>query len=310
LLVALFLLAVGVIVALIVVFIRSCGSGPAQEVTVPAVVSMTVDDAERALNELNLGLRVVDSTFSDDRPAGTVLSQQPPSGSRVREGRVVGIVRSLGKQSLKVPNLLGNTLAYAQKQLVSARLSIGTVRKVHLKKHKQGEVVKQNPEPGKMFNSPVRVDLTVACTDADAAIPVPQLVGKPLYVAERLLRNANLTAHSVAYISSPLGEPGEVLSQSLEAGTPARLGTGLDLSVKVPEELIATAVHRFRFKFCLPSGLPGGELKLLTDDELGQGIAYRDEVEAGETVEQILSIQGRARIKVYFDGTLIREDTI
>jgi hypothetical protein len=78
----------------------------------------------------------------------------------------------------------------------------------------------------------------------------------------------------------------------------------------VPEELIATAVHRFRFKFCLPSGLPGGELKLLTDDELGQGIAYRDEVEAGETVEQILSIQGRARIKVYFDGTLIREDTI
>jgi len=310
LLVTLFFLAVGVIVVLTVVFVRSCGSGPAQEVTVPAVVSMMIEDAEHTLNELNLGLRVVDSTFSDDQPAGTVLRQQPPSGSRVREGRVVGVVRSLGKQSLKVPDLIGNTLADAQKQLASAKLSVGTVRKVYLKKRKQGEVVKQNPEPGKMFNSPVRVDLTVACTDADAAVPVPQLLGKPLYVAERLLRSANLTAHSVAYITSPLGEPGEVLSQSLEAGTPTQLGTGLDLRVKVPEELVASAVHRFRFKFRLPSGLPGGELKLVTHDELGQGVVYRDEVEAGETVEQILSVQGRAGIKVYFNGTLIREDTI
>lgn len=310
LLVALFFLAIGVIVVLTVVFVRSCGSGPAQEVTIPSVVSMTIEDAEYALNELNLGLRVVNSTFSDEHPAGTVLSQQPPSGSRVREGRVVGVVRSLGKQSLKVPDLIGKTLVDAQKQLALAKLSIGTVQKVHLKKRKQGEVVRQNPEAGKMFNSPVRVDLTVACTDADAAVPVPQLVGRPLYVAERLLRNANLTARSVSYVASPLGEPGEVLSQSLEAGTPTRLGTGVDLRVNVPEELITSAVHRFSFKFRLPSGLPSGELKVLTDDELGQGMVYRDEVEAGETVEQILSVQGKARIKVYFDGTLIREDMI
>jgi len=310
LLVTLFFLAIGVIVVLTVVFVRSCGSGPAVEVTVPSVISMTVEDAEHTLNKVNLGLRVVDSTFSDDKPAGTILSQQPLSGSRVREGRVVGVVRSLGKQSLKVPNLIGSTLADAQKQLALAKLSVGTVRKVYIKKRKQGVVVKQNPEPGKMFNSPVRVDLTIAFTDTDATVPVPQLVGKPLYVAERLLRSANITARSVAYITSPLGEPGEVLSQSLEAGASAQLGSGLDLTVKVPDELVATAVHRFRFRFRLPSGLPGGELKLVTVDELGQGLAYRDEVEAGETVEQILSVQGKARIMVYFDGTLIREDTI
>ncbi len=310
LLVTLFFLAVGVIAVLAVVFVRACGSVPAQEITVPAVVSMTVEDAEHALNELNLGLRVVDSTFSNDQPAGTVLSQQPPSGSRVREGRVVGVVRSLGKQNLKVPDLIGSTLADAQKRLGLAKLSVGTVEKVYLKKRKQGEVVKQNPEPGKMFTSPVRVDLTVACTDANCTVLVPQVVGRPLYVAERLLRSANLAARNVAYVASPLGEPAEVLSQSLEAGTSAQLGTGVDLTVSVPEELVASAVHRFRFKFRLPSGLPGGELKLVTHDELGQGVAYRDEVEAGETVEQILSVQGRARIKVYFDGTLIREDTI
>ncbi|MCD6283531.1 PASTA domain-containing protein [bacterium] len=309
-LVTLFLLALGVIVVLAVVFVRSCGSGAAQEVTVPSVLSMTVEDAERALNELNLGLRVVDSTFSDEQPAGVVLRQQPPSGSRVREGRVVGVVRSLGKQSLKVPDLVGSTLADAQKKLSLSKLSVGTVQKVYLKKRRQGVVVKQNPEPGKMFNSPVRVDLTVACTDADYAIPVPQVVGRPLYVAERLLRNSNLAVRNVAYIASPQGEPGEVISQSLEAGTSARFGAGVDLTVSVPRELAEGAVHRFRFKFRLPSGLPGGELKLVAHDELGQAVVYRDEVEAGETVEQILVVQGRASIMVYFNGTLIREDTI
>ena len=125
LLVALFFVAVGIVVVLAIVFIRSCGSGPAQEVTVPAVVSLAVEEAEHKLNELNLGLRVVDSTFSNEEPAGAVIKQQPPAGSRVREGRIIEVVRSLGKQSLITPDLIGTSLVEAQRKLASAKLPVG-----------------------------------------------------------------------------------------------------------------------------------------------------------------------------------------
>jgi serine/threonine-protein kinase len=310
LLVTLFLLAIALVLVLAVVFIRSCGSGPAQEVTVPAIASMPVEEAEHVLNQLNLGLRVVDSTFSDEEAAGTVIKQQPPAGSHVREGRIVEIVRSLGKQSLKVPDLSGSTLEDAQRKLASAKLHLGTVKKVYLKKHRQGEVIRQNPRAGEMFNSPVKVDLTVACPDADYSVAVPVLAGRALYVAERLLHNANLTVRRVSYISSPLNEPGQVLTQSLEAGTTAQPGAGLELTVSAPGDLLSRAVHHFQFRFRLPSSLPAGELKLVTQDELGQSVVYRDRIEPGETVEQILIVQGKASIRVYFDGRLIREDTI
>ncbi len=310
LLVALFFVAVGIVVVLAIVFIRSCGSGPAQEVTVPAVVSLAVEEAEHKLNELNLGLRVVDSTFSNEEPAGAVIKQQPPAGSRVREGRIIEVVRSLGKQSLITPDLIGTSLVEAQRKLASAKLPVGTVKKVHLRKYKRGEVIRQNPQPGEVFNSPVKVDLTVACADPECSVSVPLLVGQSLYVAERMLHNADLIVSSVNYMSSPVGEPGQVLEQSPEAGTSAQPGAGLDLTVNVPGELLSRAVHHFQFRFRLPSSLPGGELKLVTRDELGQSVVFRDKIETGETVEQILSVQGKAIIQVYFEGKLIREDKI
>jgi hypothetical protein len=124
------------------------------------------------------------------------------------------------------------------------------------------------------------------------------------------LRNANLIIRSVNYVSSPVNEPAQILTQSLEAGTSAVPGTGLDLTVCVPSDLLSRAVHHFQFRFRLPSSLPTGELKLVTQDELGKSVVFHDKIEAGETVEQILSVQGKASIEVYFEDRLVREDTI
>src|SRR4030065_1323714 len=87
LVVVLFLVALVLVVYLAIVLVRSFSSGASPEVAVPNIVGMTQEEAERTLNEVNLGLQVVESAFSENAPAGTVISQLTPPGSRVRENR-------------------------------------------------------------------------------------------------------------------------------------------------------------------------------------------------------------------------------
>ncbi|OGK10685.1 MAG: hypothetical protein A2Y63_02920 [Candidatus Riflebacteria bacterium RBG_13_59_9] len=308
LIVVLSLVAVVLVVYLAIVLVRSFSSGASPEVAVPNIVGMTQEEAERTLNEVNLGLQVVESAFSENAPAGTVISQLTPPGSRVRENRRIRVIRSLGKPNLKVPNLIGTSFESAQKNIAEAGLSLGKVKKLYLKKFKLGEVTTQDPEPNRVFTSPVKIDLTIACADTEYTVTVPSTVGKPLYVAEKLFHNANLSIRSVSYQTSPLGSPGEVLSQMPEPGTSAEPGSGVTLTVKIPEDFAQATACNFRFRFRLPSSLPGGTLKLEIEDKLGKADIHPDEVAPGEIIEQLLTVQGNAIIRVYLDGHLIRED--
>jgi beta-lactam-binding protein with PASTA domain len=227
----------------------------------------------------------------------------------VRENKQVQVVRSLGKPSLKVPKVIGLGFDNAQKRIAEAGLTLGTVTKVYTKKYNSGNVITQNPEPDKVFTSGVKVDLTIAYADADAKVTVPDLMGKDLATAERMLFNLNLTVKGVQYQASS-NAAGEVLSQKPEAGTEAAPGSGLQLTVAISDDMAKATASDFRFTFRLPPALPAGTLKLEVQDDLGKQVVYQDEVEAGVSIEQTLRVQGHASIRVYLDGTLIREDKI
>jgi beta-lactam-binding protein with PASTA domain len=307
--VSLVVIAAALVIYLIAVVVRSFGTGAAPEATVPNVIGLNLDDAERKLNEVNLGLREVESAPSDKYPVGTIVSQIPIAGSVVRENKQVQVVRSLGKPSLKVPKVAGLDFATAQKRITEAGLALGVVQKIYTKKYRAGDVITQNPEAEKVFTSPVKVDLTIAYADAAEKVTVPDMAGKSLATAESMLFGLNLQLKGVQYQESG-NAAGEVLSQEPEAGAGISPGGGVELVVAISADMSKATASDFRFTFRLPPGLPGGELRLEVQDDLGKQAVYKDTVEAGENIEQTLRVQGHASIRVYLDGTLIREDKI
>jgi hypothetical protein len=101
-----------------------------------------------------------------------------------------------------------------------------------------------------------------------------------------------------------------VLSQSPEAGNPVQPGTGVSLTVAIPQAMGTQIATTFRFHFQLPPALPEGNLKLEIEDTLGRQVMFNETVKPGELIEQAFTVQGKAKVRVYFDGSLIREDTI
>ena len=116
--------------------------GP-EAIEIPDVVGRSVDDAEQTLEGAGFTVRISEA-YSDDVPAGVVVSQEPSSGSGVRDD-VVEIVVSLGAEVVSVPEVEGRPYDEA----VAAIEGVGlVVRRVELFPTGPGRVVRQDPGAG------------------------------------------------------------------------------------------------------------------------------------------------------------------
>ncbi len=279
-----------------------------KEVSVPNIYGLKIEEASAILTGMNLGFRVKDSAYSEEVGAGRVIWQMPPADSKVKEGRIVQVVKSLGKPSLIVPKVVGLNLEKAQEEIFKARLSVGEVRKVYVKDKRRGEVVSQTPEALRTFPSPVRVDLVVAETEVSEASTMPKVVGLPLSQAEKELFRTNLLLSKVKYVPSFSDEPGTVISQVPSAGESVEVGAKVTLEVGIGQEAGQTLGRTFLVDFRLPPTLPAGKLTIEVVDAHGRSQIFNEEVTPGERIEQTITTAGTTKVRILLDGRLIRED--
>lgn len=97
-------------------------AGPAP-VTVPDLVGMTVDEANAAVADDALTLKVVE-VWSDNVPKGQVISQNPTPGAEARRGDTIEITVSRGPQTVTVPDLFGEPEQTARAALEALGLRV------------------------------------------------------------------------------------------------------------------------------------------------------------------------------------------
>lgn len=131
------------------------------EKQVPKITGLEIKAAYEAVEKEGLKLQVHESRHDKKVPKRVVLTQNPPAGRKVREGRTVLVAVSLGPELMPVPKLEGESLRSAKIALSNAKLQLG---KVTFEDPVYGEdeaVVKQNPSPGKQVQRGQLVHLTV-----------------------------------------------------------------------------------------------------------------------------------------------------
>lgn len=79
-------------------------------IEVPNVKNINVDEAEVMLNNRELSLVVIDSTYKKDFPAGTVLEQNPVPGSKIKKGRAIYVTINSDRVPLvAIPDIVDNS---------------------------------------------------------------------------------------------------------------------------------------------------------------------------------------------------------
>lgn len=220
---------VGTLIAALLVF--SVGSvlyyqnklNEVPQVSVPAVVNVSRDDADNQLR--NLGF-VLDyrTAYSDNIKKGDVISVEPGVGSKVNKGSTVVVTVSNGPEKVKLPdNLQGQSEAYVRNALKDLGLVDGRVSTVESASVPAGMVVELSPEKGSTDDKgaqTVEAGSTVNIVLSSGKVKVPSLVGLTkdqaiaALTAQDVLLNTNI--ETVQTNERPAGT---VISQSSAAGT-------------------------------------------------------------------------------------------
>jgi serine/threonine-protein kinase len=200
-----------------------------REATVPDVLGMTRDEAERTLK--TQGFAAGDARYVADTQyaAGKVVDTRPRVGTRVKVGRVVGLDISAGREMTQVPAVARLPVRRAQAAIENAGLRVGEIEMVVSLRVPEGEVIATSPTANERLNKGTAVNLTVSM-GAQGMVEMPRLKGLTLSRARDIIINNGLTlAETVSTVSA---EPtGTVIGQSPGEGNEVQSGAAVKLTI-------------------------------------------------------------------------------
>ena len=198
------------------------------KVPVPNVVGKTEEEAQAALNEVNLGYKATYQP-STTIPEGTVISQGTSAGTKVAKNTTITLSISSGPENATVPNVVGYDQVEASSVLESAGFKV-TVKQSYSDTVESGKVISQSPVGTTSTTPGATVTITVSLGKETKEVTVPNLFGHTEEDAIAQLEALGLRYNIRTQTSSNAPE-GQVVGQSISAGEKVEEGTTVTLYV-------------------------------------------------------------------------------
>lgn len=159
-------------------------------IEVPDLTGLSLDQARIKLGESNLGWVIQDSIFSETVQKDIIISQDPPAGEETAPGRKINLIISKGAAQIDVPDLMGMDEEKARAEAVKRGLNILVNNKEFSSSYPEGQVISQEPLPGKQVDRGTRI-FVVLSKGAEVLLS-PRLIGKTLGEAMEMLDTLKL----------------------------------------------------------------------------------------------------------------------
>lgn len=181
-----------------------------KEVTIPSVTGMSQEEAEIVLRGSELYMVIVDSTYSDKTPLGTIVEQTPPALSHAKPDRPVYVVMNARtRRQIPLPELHDVSYRQAEATLRSLGLKVGEV--LYEPSLYPDNVLdirdgNQSLEVGTRLPEGSTVTLVIGRRQGNRIVTVPALLGQSLSQARATLLNVGLTIGTYTYDKEPTPE--------------------------------------------------------------------------------------------------------
>lgn len=268
------------------------------QVQVPAsLVSMSQEDARKAIEEAGLVFSLGEATTSETVPLGKVAATDPPSGTLVPLGSKVTVSLSSGPGSVTIPDkLVGATLDEARRTLEALGLKVEEDPNKEASQDVPADrIVKVYPSSGQKVKagSPVRLTLSSGPDN----VTIPSVEGMTQDQARTTLASAGLIVGNVESVNEP-AEANRVLRSEPAANETVARNSQVKLIVASGNVVI-------------PEGLEGqprdavlGALHTLGISAVEVAQAPHDSIPAGHVISiqpgagQLIAFNSGQRIKI------------
>ncbi|MCR5203037.1 MAG: Stk1 family PASTA domain-containing Ser/Thr kinase [Lachnospiraceae bacterium] len=205
-------------------------------IEVPDIVGKTLAEAEALLNDKGLGFKL--EPMESDEDANKVLKQDPEAGEKIDEDERVTIYYSEGKEGIIVPDVVNLSKDEATKKVQELGLVVSGYSKQYNDSIAKGKALSTDPVAGSSVEKGSSVLIYISKGPKDKEVTVPNIVNTKEAVAAEKLADAGLVADTanVKYVYSSNVKEGYVVSQSISAGTKAKVGDKVSYTVSKGSE--------------------------------------------------------------------------
>ncbi len=224
-----FLVSLITSVVVCILFLYVLPVGKSGEVVIPDLTGSTVEQA-RVITENRGLLLVVGGEEENDKYSDNQICRQTPlPNSIVRSKSSITVFISKGSSSVIIPDLKGLGLSEATIKLNELGLRIGDIKTEESSTVEKDKIVTTQPLPGSKTKKGDAV--TVVLSGGAEMVEVPKIIGRALSTAKRIIEEKGFVVGSVSYEVSTEFDVGIVMAQTPRAGTKARKGSKIDLTV-------------------------------------------------------------------------------
>jgi len=177
----------------------------------------------------------------DSSPAGTVLGQNPATGTRLPAGSAVKLTVSAGLEYLTMPNFVGITRTQAEELIRRYNLTNIAWESVSSTAYAKDVLYYQSVAEGSMIDTDTPITLYISL--GAESLTLPDVVGMAPDAAAAILRGCGLV---VTTVYEP-GAPAQVISTSPAAGTSVGNGEWVKLTVGDPNGTVSLSLPQGDF---------------------------------------------------------------
>lgn len=199
--------------------------------SVPDVTKMQFEEACKVLDDAGLVGIEADKILDNAHAIGDVITQNPAPGSIVKYGRRVYLTVCGGEVEVLVPQLRGRSLRDARFALERDGLVLGDIEYAASNQNPENTIISQSIPPTSKVKRGTTIGVVVSAGKPDRSIEIPNLFGKSLSEAIKLLTRYGLKVGNITYQVNIELLPNTIVDQYPQAGAAADSGKAVDLFV-------------------------------------------------------------------------------
>lgn len=281
--------------------------GASGNIEVPDLTGMTYNQAEAALQEVNLKIEKGDEVIDYDVEQGQIVSQIPTSGSKVKSGNRVVVSISKGVKEGTVPNLIGKSLDDAIFLLDKYGFNQGSTT-VEASDMPKDTVIKQTPEAGEEARPGTTVSITVSEGPKEA---VPNVIGLNITEATETLEAAKFVVGDIVYEMSDVYAKDIVIWQQEIASGEIKEGATINLKISTGTEPAGSKSIALDIDYASAANQVF-YLTVTVNDESGTHNIVSREQRIKDNGSEIVSLsgQGAGTVTVIFDNDVVMQKSV
>lgn len=182
-------------------------------VETPDFIGMTIGEITAFADTAHIEFEVIDSLYSDEFPKGTVVTQEPIPGYKVKRGRMIYVtVNAILPKQVSIPDVRNLSLRQAKAVLESVGLKLGDLEyRPDIAKNAvlDQKIGGKEARKGAMVFSGTVVDLVLGDGLSNTRVPIPYLL---YYNLKQATDRLNLSSLNLAtfVIDTPITDTGLV----------------------------------------------------------------------------------------------------